>query len=511
MSRTTLLAALLVSLAAAEAVPPATATVSMIPTVTSGTVGNNGWYLSDVTVSIQTPGATSSTCLSVVTLHSSSDIYQCSATDGNATVPLQLQFKIDKDAPIVTGASADRGPNANGWYNGPVTVTFAGSDPTSGIASCTKTTFSGPDNGSAVVTGTCTDVAGNVSAPSTFNLKFDATPPSVNANPARPPDANGWYNHPVGVSFTGSDATSGIDTCTSASYSGPDSAGATLSGTCTDKAGNSANGSFTLQYDSTPPTVNTTLARPPDAGGWYNHPVALSATGTDAGAGIDSCTGGTYSGPDSDTARLTATCTDKAGNKTSLTVGFKYDATPPKLTGVSVTNGNGSATLHWSTSPSTTSITVERTPGPNGKAAATVYKGDAHSFTDPKLRNGHRYRYELSATDQAGNIAKASATAEPRALSSPAQGQTVKRPPLLRWSKVAGAGYYNVQLFVAGHKVLSLWPVGITLKLPRSWMYGGKRHSLVKGRYRWYVWPGFGPRSASKYGKLLGASVFNFA
>ena len=208
---------------------------------------------------------------------------------------------------------------------------------------------------------------------------------------------------------------------------------------------------------------------------------------------------------------MTATCTDKAGNKTSQTVAFKYDATPPKLTGVSVTNGNGSATLHWSTSPGTASITVERTPGPNGKAAATVYKGDAHSFTDPKLRNGHRYRYELSATDQAGNIAKASATAEPRALSSPAQGQTVKRPPLLRWSKVAGADYYNVQLFVAGHKVLSLWPVGTTLKLPRSWMYGGKRHSLVKGRYRWYVWPGFGPRSASKYGKLLGASVFNFA
>ena len=115
-------------------------------------------------------------------------------------------------------------------------MTFSGTDPTSGIASCTKTTYSGPDSGGTTVSGTCTDNAGNVSAPSTFNLKYDATPPSVNASPARAPDANGWYNHAVAVSFTGSDGTSGIDTCTSASYGGPDAAGATLSGTCTDKA-----------------------------------------------------------------------------------------------------------------------------------------------------------------------------------------------------------------------------------------------------------------------------------
>ncbi len=77
-----------------------------------------------------------------------------------------LQFKIDKDAPAVTASSPDRAPNGNGWYNGPVTVTFAGSDATSGIASCTSAAYSGPDSGSASVSGTCTDVAGNISAPS---------------------------------------------------------------------------------------------------------------------------------------------------------------------------------------------------------------------------------------------------------------------------------------------------------------------------------------------------------
>ena len=512
VSRATLAAVVLVGIAAvAVIVQPANAAVSITYSVTSGTAGNNGWYVSDVTVSIQTPGATSSTCLSVVTFHSSSDTYQCSATDGNATPTLQLQFKIDKDAPVVSGSSPDRGPNSNGWYNAPVNVTFSGTDPMSGIASCTQTAYSGPDSGSATVTGTCTDKAGNVSAPSTFSLKYDSTPPSVSGSPARAPDAGGWYNHAVAVAFTGSDATSGIDTCSSASYGGPDAPGATLTGTCTDKAGNSANGSFSLQYDSTPPAVKAVLARPPDADGWYNHAVALTATGTDAGSGIASCGGGTYSGPDSDAASLKATCTDNAGNAASQTVALKYDDTPPKLTRRErdKRQRHGHASLD--------SLARRRVDhgradtGAERKKTMTVYKGAAHSFTDPKLRNGDRYRYELSATDKAGNVATATATAEPRALSTPAQGQTVKQPPLLRWSKVAGADYYNVQVFVAGHKVLSLWPVGTALKLPRSWTYGGQAHNLGKGRYRWYVWPGYGPRKASKYGKLLGSSVFNVA
>jgi hypothetical protein len=500
--------AALVALTAAAAIAPqsAVAAASIVYQI-SGTLGNNGWYLTDVTLSIQTPGATSSTCQTAVTFHSSSDSYQCTATDSDGSVSRQFQFKIDKDAPVLTGPAADRGPNGNGWYNAPVTVTFTGTDATSGIASCTQTTYGGPDGGSASVSGTCTDVAGNVSAPSTFNLKYDATPPTVSGNPARGPDANGWYRSPVAVAFGGSDATSGIDSCTSASYSGPDTSGATVSGSCTDKAGNSAGGSISLRYDSTAPSLTAALARPPDSNGWYNHPVALAATGTDAGSGIDSCTGGTYSGPVSDTASLTATCTDKAGNSTSQTVTFKYDSTPPKLTNVTVTTGNGTATLRWKATPDDVRVVVARMPGPHG-GVATVYQGDQHSFTDSRLHNGSRYRYVLSVTDPAGNVTTTRLSAEPLALLSPPQGQKVKHAPLLRWSRIAGADYYNVQLFRGGHKILSAWPVGTTLKLPGTWKYGGHRQTFGKGRYRWYVWPGYGPRKAAKYGKLVGGSAF---
>jgi hypothetical protein len=493
--------------ALAVAVQPAFAAVSITYSVVSGTPGNNGWYLSNVTVSIQTPGATSSNCQTVVTFQSSSDTYQCSATDGTATPTLQLQFKIDKDLPVVTAASADRAPNGNGWYNAPVTVTFTGTDATSGIASCTQTTYSGPDSGSATVNGTCTDVAGNVSAPFPFNFKYDATPPTVTGTPARPPDADGWYNHPVAVAFAGSDATSGIDSCTSATYGGPDNAGATVTGTCVDKAGNSAGGSLTLQYDSTAPTVKAALARPPDANGWYNHPVALVVSGTDATSGIASCSGGVYSGPEDASAALTATCTDHAGNSTSRQVTFKYDATPPKLTNVSVTSGNGTATVRWTAPTGTTSVMAQRATGTSA-SLTTVYKGVGTSFTDSKLHNGAKYRYLLSVTDEAGLVWKVSLTVEPRALTQPSQGQKVKKPPLLRWIAVPGADYYNIQLFLKGHKVLSEWPVGRTFKLPKTWKYGGHTYSFGKGHYRWYVWPGYGPRNAAKYGKLLGTSVF---
>jgi hypothetical protein len=87
-------------------------------------------------------------------------------------------------------------------------------------------------------------------------LKIDRDPPTaVSANFARAPDLNGWYNHPVSVSWSGQDATSGIAGCSTSAYQGPDAASAALTGGCTDKAGNSASSSVGLNYDATPPAL----------------------------------------------------------------------------------------------------------------------------------------------------------------------------------------------------------------------------------------------------------------
>jgi hypothetical protein len=415
-------------------------------------------------------------------------------------------ISIDKTAPSVTGASPDRGPNANGWYKAPVTVTFSGSDATSGIASCAQPVYSGPDDGNANVGGTCTDKAGNTASGS-FALKYDATAPSVNASPARGPDANGWYNHSVAVAFAGSDATSGIDACTSATYEGPDAESASVSGSCTDKAGNSASASFSLKYDGTPPEVTAAPVRPPDANGWYNRPISLAVNGTDATSKVDACSGGSYTGPDKPGASLVGTCRDQAGNEASKPVELKFDSTPPKLGKVTVSLRNGAATLRWTASPDTEAVRVLRL-AKGTKKSVTVYRGAKRTFTDKKLKDGVRYSYTITGTDEAGNVATATAVADPRALWQPTAGKRLRTAPLLTWAPVARADYYNVQLYFDGRKVLSEWPRAAKLKLERQWTFGGHRYKLAKGRYRWYVWPGFGARKATKYGKLLGGSSF---
>ncbi len=153
----------------------------------------------------------------------------------------------------------------NGWYRGSpggnyVVVHWSLSDPDNlvvdshgcGIA----VQVPGPTKG---IQTTCTvDLSGggSISFP-TSTIKIDADPPTgVSGAPARAPDANGWYNHLVGLTWGGSDVTSGIASCTSSSYSGPDSATASVTGTCQDKAGNVASASFALKYDATPPALS---------------------------------------------------------------------------------------------------------------------------------------------------------------------------------------------------------------------------------------------------------------
>ena len=86
-------------------------------------------------------------------------------------------LKYDATPPSVT-AKADRAPSA-GWYRKPVTISFAGADGGSGVASCTAPArYAGPDGASASVKGACTDAAGN-SAEAAHTFKYDATAPKL--------------------------------------------------------------------------------------------------------------------------------------------------------------------------------------------------------------------------------------------------------------------------------------------------------------------------------------------
>jgi hypothetical protein len=85
-------------------------------------------------------------------------------------------------------------------------------------------------------------------------IGIDRTPPQVvSYQTDRPPDYNGWFNHPVALTFQGSDGTSGVAACSSTTYGGPDGQGVMIPGSCRDVAGHTGVASLPLNYDATPP------------------------------------------------------------------------------------------------------------------------------------------------------------------------------------------------------------------------------------------------------------------
>jgi hypothetical protein len=286
----------------------------------------------------------------------------------------------------------------------------------------------------------------------------------------------------------------------------------TVSGNCTDNAGKVASASLTLHYDSTPPTITAAIpSRPPDFRGWYNHPVTFAFAGTDATAGIEACSSVTYAGPDGANARVVGSCTDRAGNTATLAVPLRYQTTPPPLT-VEADAADGSALLRWQSSAE---VEIVRSPGLRGRTSSVIYRkssgGNTGSFRDLRVRAGVSYTYTVTARDQAGNTTVRTVSI---VAGSPAPAPSSKprltAPPLLRWKPARGASYYNVQLY-RGTKILTLWPARASLRLKRAWRFDGRSYRLTPGRYRWYVWPGFGLRAAARYGSLIGHGRFVIA
>ena len=269
--------------------------------------------------------------------------------------------------------------------------------------------------------------------------------------------------------------------------------------------------SFPLHVEvSSPPPATAVPDRPPDANGWYNHPVTVTLAGT-AFSGIAACTPAqTYGGPATASSSFAGTCTDNAGKTASASFPFRYDATPPTVTAssqpadglaaVSWQAGAGPAPLAW--------VQVARHPGLTDAATSVLYTGLGGSYQDRRVRNGTTYTYTITAADQAGNVTAQTVTVKPGVrLLSPAAGTRLATPPTLRWTAITKASYYNVQLF-RGSKILSAWPTHASFRLARRWRFRGRLHRLAPGRYRWFVWPGYGPQRKAHYGKVLGSATF---
>jgi large repetitive protein len=195
---------------------------------------------------------------------------------------------------------------------------------------------------------------------------------------------------------------------------------------------------------------------------------------------------------------------------------------PHEVASVRAKAADATVTLTWALPPDSDfdRVSVTRTASGKGARALTIYQGRQKSLIDRRLKNGVRYRYRITTHDRAGNSsAGVVVAATPLApLLAPQNGGSVTAPPVLQWQAVPRATYYNVQLWLVQSlgpgkrarpgKVLSAWPSATRLPLKSRWSFDGKAYRLIPGRYRWYVFPGFGKRSAVRYGALLGQSTF---
>jgi hypothetical protein len=453
------------------------------------------------------------------------DTLTCSVLldDGVTQASDSVHILVDNTPPTATG-SPSVPANPFGWWNAtPLTINFAWSDPApapgvavSGVdqANCEDSVpYTGGDTdtlGTLVAAG-CSDAAGNRATARGVPVLFDNTPPhDVHGTPSRLPDANGWYSHDVTLQFDGQDDESGIDSCDSITYSGPDSATAGVTGGCQDKAGNPTNVTETIKYDGTKPVVNgATADRAPDHDGWYNHPVTFAFHGTDPTSGMAGCSTVAYSGPDDGTAQVMGHCTDGAGNATFKTAQFPYDSTPPARSKLFAVPANKSVGLSWAPPSDGESFVVRRTPAIGPQVATVVYRGSKHDYLDAGLKNGAKYNYTVTTVDPAGNTSDAVISSVPDGSTlRPFIDSEVTQAPQLTWKKVRHATYYNVQLFKGRKKVLSTWPKTAKLQLKKSWKYNGRKYKMSSGLYRWYVWPGLGRVASHRYGAMVGSSTF---
>ncbi len=342
------------NLVTVDSTPP---TVTVTPASGSYTVGTTlavNWSASDtggagappglgtgVTCSVVIDGGAPTTnCNSSTSFGAGSHTIAVTGTDGAGnvtTVNRSYTITVDSTPPVIT-PTVTPAPNGAGWNNTNPTVTWSVTDPESGIASstgCGSTTVSTETTG-LVVTCSATNGAA-LSSSNSVTIKLDKTPPTASATPSPAANANGWNNTNVTVTFSGSDALSGIDHCDSPTTLSAEAAGQSASGTCTDKAGNmSATATASgINIDKTPPTASATPSPAANANGWNNTNVTVTFSGSDALSGIDSCDAPVTLSSEGAGQSASGKCTDKAGNMsaTATASGINIDKTPPSLSG----------------------------------------------------------------------------------------------------------------------------------------------------------------------------------
>lgn len=347
--------------------PLITPTISPLPNAAGWNNSNPTvtWSVSDPDSGIATSTGCGSTTISTDT---TGQQVTCSATNGSGLSNSQsVTIKLDKTAPNAPTASVNPPPNSAGWNNTtPVTVSFTSNGDAgtvqSGVANCTNATNLISETTGTVVNGTCTDVAGNSSAPASTTVKIDKTKPTIAGSPSPAANSAGWNNTSVTLNFTCTDGTSGVasGSPTNANNTFGEGAGQSVSSTCTDNAGNTITSTVSnINVDLTAPTIIGTRDTPANSNNWNNTNVAVHFDCTEALSGISTITASGAASSSSTASPLSVTITSEGANQTETgnckdkadnlanpvaTISdINIDKTAPSITATSnpAANGNG--------------------------------------------------------------------------------------------------------------------------------------------------------------------------
>jgi hypothetical protein len=192
---------------------------------------------------------------------------------GNQGDPQTIELKIDKTAPQVFNTGRAPAPNANGWNNSDVTLTWdcvVDNFPGHAVI-CPSTTRITTEGANQVAEAKALDQAGNEGIAFVNNISIDKTAPAL----ALSTDAATYtVDQSVTVTCTASDALSGIATSSLTGVPGTTACQAVtrpayefaiganaLSATATDKAGNTTTRSASFTVQVTAASLGTVIGR----------------------------------------------------------------------------------------------------------------------------------------------------------------------------------------------------------------------------------------------------------
>ena len=148
----------------------------------------------------------------------------------------------------------------------------------------------------------------------------DNTVPTITGSRTPAANAEGWNNSDVAVNFACSDAGgSGIDSCVGSTTLTTDGNDQSVSGTATDKAGNTSTGTVGgIRIDKKAPSLSGAPTTAANGSGWYSGDVAIRWTCSDALSGLDGvCPADSTIASEGGALAASSSVKDLAGNSTT--------------------------------------------------------------------------------------------------------------------------------------------------------------------------------------------------